>query len=116
MLATSLLAGRKVVPDGGRPADYGFDHVSNKLYMVIYTYSSADAQEVLDESWQMCGFNAFRLLNIAHDSLNIDAKQQLVECVMAIGHWSVKGIVQIDSLTQEAAVRIRALEEDGIWY
>ena len=96
---------------GGNPADYGFDHVSAKLFMVIYTYSGSDAQKIIEESWQQCGFEAYRLLNLAYDPLNVDAEHQLVERVMTIGNWSVKGISQIDSMMREAKMRIKAIEK-----
>ena len=51
------------------------------------------------------------MLIAAYDPLTIDAEHQLVERVMIIGQWSVKGIVQIESMMREAKARINALEK-----
>jgi hypothetical protein len=100
----------KVIPDGGNPLDYGFKHVSNKLYMILHMYAGDDAQKVIEESFDRCGFEAYRLLSIAYDPLSVDAEDQLIRSVLSIGNWSVKGIIQIESMMKEAHVCIRALE------
>ena len=57
------LRAMKIIPDGGNPLDYGFKHVSNKLYTILHMYAGDDAQKVIEESCDRCGFEAYRLLN-----------------------------------------------------
>ena len=85
----------KVVPEGGNRHDYGQQLVSQKLYMVLHLYCGPDAQQMIEESFQQCGFEAYRLLNVAYDPLSGDAERQLVERVLQIGNWSVKGLSQM---------------------
>ena len=51
------------------------------------------------------------MLNIAYDSLSVDAEDQLIRSVLSIGNWSVKGIIKIESMMKEAHIRIPALEK-----
>ena len=106
-----LLREHDVIPAGGNASAYGFKHISNKLFMVLHTYSGVDARKLLEESFERCGFEGYRLLNIAYDPLCVDAEHQLVERVLAIANWSVKGIIQIESMMREAGVRVRAIEK-----
>jgi hypothetical protein len=101
----------KIIPEGGNEFDYGFKHVSNKLYMILHMYAGDDAQKVIEESCDRCGFEAYRLLNIAYDPLSVDAEDQLIRSVLSIGNCSVKGIVHIESMMKEVHVRIRDLEK-----
>ena len=64
----------------------------------------------MEESFEKCGLEAYRLLNIAYDPMNIDAEQQLVERMLAIATWSPKGIVQIESMMPEARLIMQAIE------
>ena len=89
-----LLEEMNILPEGGNPLDYGYKHVSNKLYMILHMYAGDDAQKVIEESCDRCGFEAYRLLNIAYDPLSVDAEDQLIRSVLSIGNWSVKGIIQ----------------------
>ena len=100
-----------VVPEGGNRHDYGHQLVSQKLYMDLHLYCGPDAQKVIEESFEQCGFEAYRLLNAAYDPLSVDAEHQLVERVLQIGNWSVKGLSQIESMMREAKTRIRALKK-----
>ena len=79
--------------------------------MVLHMYAGDDAQKIIEESCDRCGFEAYRLLNIAYDPLSTDAEGQLIRSVLAIGNWSVKSIHQIGSMMKEAQVRIRALSK-----
>ena len=105
------LVEHNVVLPGADPSAFGFKHVSNKLYMVLHTYSGTDARKLLEESFDRCGFEGYRLLNAAYDPLCVDAEQQLVERVLSIANWSIKGITQIESMMREAGMRIRAIEK-----
>ena len=102
------LAEQKLAPGGGNAVDYGFEDLSKKLFMVIHTHSGTDAQKVIEESWEICSCEAYRLLNVAYDPPNTDAGHQLVERVMAMDHWSITGKVQIDSMTREVVARTRS--------
>ena len=44
------------------------------------------------------------MLNIAYDPPSGDAEDQLIQSVLSIGNWSVKGIIQIESMMKEAAI------------
>ena len=65
---------------------------------------------MIEESCDRCGFEAYRLLNIAYNPPGVDAEDQLIQSVLSIGNWSVKGIIQIESMMREAHIRIRAFE------
>ena len=50
-----LLKKINVIPEGGKPLDYGYKHVSNKLCMVLHMYAGDDAHKVIEESCDRCG-------------------------------------------------------------
>ena len=108
-----------IIPEGGNPLDYGYKHVSNKFNMILHMCVGDGVQKVIEESCDRCRFEAYRLLNIAYGPLSVDAEDQLIRSVLSIGNWSVKSIIQIEIMMEEAHVRIRALEkksrpEDGM--
>ena len=79
--------------------------------MILHMYAGDDAQKIIEESCDRCGFEAYRLLNIAYSPLSIDAEDQLIRWVLSIGNWSAKGLGQIESVMKGAQVRIRALRK-----
>ena len=85
--------------------------VSIKLPMILHLYACDDAQNVVEESCDRCGFEAYRLPKITYDVLSVDAGDQLIRSVLSIGKWSAKGIVQIESMMKQASVRTRALQK-----
>ena len=46
----------KIIIEGGNPLDYGFKHVFSKLHMILHMYAGDDAQKVIEESCDRCGF------------------------------------------------------------
>ena len=38
-----LLEEMNVIPEGGNPLDYGYKHVSNKIYRILHMYAGNDA-------------------------------------------------------------------------
>ena len=47
--------------------DFGFKHVSRKLYMVMHLYAGPDARKLMEESFEKCGLEAYRLLNVTYE-------------------------------------------------
>ena len=100
-----------VIPPGSNLADWDFSFVSRKLYMVLHNYTATDPQKVIAESWDKCGLEAYRLLNKEYDPLSADLVYNLLERVLAIAKWSVKGIAEEHAAMREARTRIRKLEK-----
>ena len=103
-----LLLESAVKPLGASDLDWDYTHISSKLYMVLHSHCDVDPTKVIEESTERCGFEAYRLLNKAYDVYTIETETQLINHMLQLGQWSVKGIVQAESLMREAKARINA--------
>ena len=92
---TRLKHDQHLVPDGGSELDWGYKHVSNKLFMVLSAFLDTNLMKAIDESKEQCGFDFYRLLSWAHDPLNGGIEHVLLGHILALSSWSVKGLAQI---------------------
>ena len=54
------------LPPGSNEADWTFQFISNKLFMILYTYFGQDPRKVVSLA-QNCGIESYRLINIEYD-------------------------------------------------
>ena len=95
-----------IIPAGASSLDWEYTHISNKLYSVIYAHLDADPIKIVEESTQRCGFEAYRLLSRAYDRYTPETEVALLNNILQMQQWSVKGIKQAESMMREAKARI----------
>ena len=78
------------LPAGSKNADWTYEVVSRKIYMVVHGYSGVDPRKIIQECNNNCGFDAYRLLVKEYDPLSSDTEYHLQDRVMAIAKWSIK--------------------------
>ena len=86
--------------------DWDYTHISNKLYSVLYAHLDVDPIKTVEESSQRCGFEAYRLLSRAYDRYTPETEVALLNNILQMQQWTVKGIKQAESMMQEAKARI----------
>jgi hypothetical protein len=94
------------IPEGASPMDWDYTHISNKLYSVLYAHLDVDPIKIVEESSQRCGFEAYRLLSRAYDRYTPETEVALLNNILQMQTWSVKGIKQSESMMREAKARI----------
>ena len=60
----------------------------------------------MEESTQRCGFEAYRLLSRAYGRYTPETEVALLNNILQMQQWSVKGIKQAESMMREAKARI----------
>ena len=95
-----------IIPAGASSLDWEYTHMSNNLYSVIYAHLHADPIKIVEESTQRCGFEAYRLLSRAYDRYTPETEVALLNNILQMQQWSVKGIKQAESMMREAKARI----------
>ena len=73
--------------------------------MVLHTYCDTDPAKVIEEAEAKCGFEAYRLLRNIYDPYNVDTELALINNLLQISTWSVKGIEQAESMMREAKAK-----------
>ena len=96
--------------NGANIEDWNYLFLSKKLYMVLHTYASTDVRKIISESARKCGFEAYRLLGREFDPIASDTAYTLLERVLVIVRWNVKGVDEEVSALREAIKRFRELE------
>ena len=91
-------------------ADWDFFFVSKKIYMLLHNYGDVGVRKILVESPELCGLEAYRLLNKAFDPVNDDLEYSLQQSVTAICKWPTKNVHDELAALREASVRIKELE------
>ena len=76
------------------------------MYSVIYAHLDVDPIKIVEESTQPCRFEAYRLLSRAYDRYTPETEVALLNNILQMQHWSVKGIKQAESMMHEAKARI----------
>ena len=107
----TLLSVADIKPAGASELDWAYRYMSTKLYMVIYTHCDVDPIKIIEEGDHKCGFEAYRLLSKAYDLYNENDEVLLLNHVLQISQWAVKGINQAESMMREAKTRIAAWEK-----
>ena len=77
---------------GASPMDWDYTHISNKLYSVLNAHLDVDPIKIVEESSQRCGFEAYRLLSRAYDRYTPETEVALLNNILQMQQWSVKGI------------------------
>ena len=95
-----------IIPIGASTLDWEYTHISNKLYSVLYAHLDVDPIKIVEESSQRCGFEAYRLLSRAYDRYTPETEVALLNNILQMQQWSVKGIKQAESMMREAKARI----------
>ena len=103
--------GVRDLPLGSNNADWSYEFVSRKLYMVVHGYSGADPRKIIEECNDKCGFDAYRLLVKEYDPVSSDTEYHLQDRVMAIAKWSIKNLSEEHAALREASLRIAAFEK-----
>ena len=73
---------------------------------MIYAHVDVDPIKILEESSQRYGFDAYRLLSRSYDRYTPETEVALLNNILQMQQWSVKGIKQAESLMREAPARI----------
>ena len=92
------------------PADWKYKFISKKLFMVIHTHASFEVRKTIAESTERCGLEAYRLLSREFDPISADKGFALLERVLVIARWNVKGLEEEAGAFREAIKRLRELE------
>ena len=79
--------------------------------MVLYMHCGTDPIEVLEESTARCGLEAYSCLGKAYDAYSLDNDVVLLDNILQIGLWSVKGVFQADSTMRDVKSRMTAREK-----
>ena len=101
-----LISERQCKPEGASELDWNYKYISTKLYSVLHAHCDTDPTKVIEESTERCGFEAYRLLCRAYDPYSAETEVTLLQHILQLGGWTVKGIKQTDSFMREAKARI----------
>ena len=66
--------------------------ISKKLYVALHSYASPEVRKVIQEFVAKCGLDTYRLLNREYDPISADKGYTLLERILVIARWNVKGI------------------------
>ena len=86
--------------------NWQYTFISKKLYMVLQTYAFPEVRKVIQESVAKCGLDAYRLLNREYDPISADKGYDLLERILVIARWNVKGIDEEVASLREALKRV----------
>ena len=94
------------------PADWHYEFVKNKLFMIIYTHLGIDARKVILKEYNShkCGFEAYRLLTKEYDAPSDDLEAVLMERVSSIATWKLKDVAEEFAAFREAETRLADME------
>ena len=90
--------------------DWDYTHISN-LFSVLYAHLDVEPIKIVEESSQRCGFESYRLLSRAYDCYTPETEVALLNNILQMLQWSVKGIKQAESMMREAKARIAMLQK-----
>ena len=65
------------LPPGSNEAYWTFQFISNRLFMILYTYFGQDPRKVVSLA-QNCGIEAYRLINIEYDPVTAGTEFELL--------------------------------------
>ena len=94
VLAAPREDGSFIKPSDCNEADWDFGFASRQLYNVIFNHCDVDARKVIKEDINKCGFEAYRLLSREYDPVNSDTACNLLQSILVIGRWVLKGVHQ----------------------
>ena len=98
--------GAMIKPEYCNDADWEFSFTSRQLYNVIFNHCDLDARKVIKEDPHKCGYEAYRLLSREYDPVNSDTAYNLLQSILDIGRWVLKGVHQEERALREAKTRI----------
>ena len=90
-----LKSAQLLLPEGASELDWDYKHVSTEQILVFNVCLESDPMNIIDESKEQCGFEAYRLFGRAYDSLDADTEHVLLSHILALSSWSVEGLPQI---------------------
>ena len=96
------------IPMGSNAADWDRTFVARKLHGIMMPYLGEDPKRVT----KLCekdGFLAYTMLNEAYDPVTADTEANLLERILKLGSWKVKGVDEEYALLQEAEARLKEL-------
>ena len=94
------------IPEGASPMEWDDTHTSINVYSVLYAHLDVDPIKIVEESSQRCGYEAYRLLSRSYDRYTPETEVALLNNILQMQQWSVKGIKQAESMMREANARI----------
>ena len=103
-----------LIPHGANAADWDYDFISRHLYMVMHNYLEAEPKRVIAESSDKCGFQAYILLSRDYGPTNADTEHMLLQRVLNIANWTVKGRREEHAVLREAHIRIKDMERRSL--
>ena len=106
--ASALTSAEVKLPMGSNIADWDHEFIARKLYGIMVPYLGEDPKRAI----KLCekdGFRAYAMLNEEYDPVTADTEANLLERVLKLGSWKVKGVTEEYSLLREAESRLKEL-------
>ena len=73
---------------------------------MIYAHLDVEAIKIVEESSQRCGLEAYRLLSRVYDRYTPETEVAVLNNILQMQQWFVKGIKQAESMMREAKAGI----------